>query len=144
VSGLLDRRMFGPGTLDQKMKRRSIYFFVKRSKLIPAMQLFDRPDSMSSQGRRAITTTPSQALVFLNSPEVREMARNFAKLVAQSKDPIGTAVLRAHGKPPTEEERSLMTRFLKAQIESYGGDKESALVDFCHALLASNEMIYVQ
>ena len=72
------------------------------------------------------------------------MARNFAKLVAQSKDPIGTAVLRAHGKPPTEEERSLMTRFLKAQIESYGGDKESALVDFCHALLASNEMIYVQ
>ena len=144
VSGLLDRRMFGPGTLDQKMKRRSIYFFVKRSKLIPAMQLFDWPDSMSSQGRRAVTTTPSQALVFLNSPEVREMARNFAQSVAQSNDPIGTAVLRAHGKPPTQEERSLMTSFLNAQIESYDGNKESALVDFCHALLASNEMIYVQ
>jgi cytochrome c553 len=144
VSGLLDRRMFGPGTLDQKMKRRSIYFFVKRSKLIPAMQLFDWPDSMSSQGRRAVTTTPSQALVFLNSPEVREMARNFAQSVAQSKDPIGTAVLRAHGKPPTQEERSLMTSFLNAQIESYGGNKEPALVDFCHALLASNEMIYIQ
>ncbi len=31
VSGQLDLKMFGPGTLDQNMKRRSIYFFIKRS-----------------------------------------------------------------------------------------------------------------
>ncbi|MEO1842739.1 MAG: DUF1553 domain-containing protein, partial [Akkermansiaceae bacterium] len=68
VSGLLDRKMYGAGTLNQGMKRRSIYFFVKRSKLVPMMQLFDWPDTMTSQGRRAVTTTPSQALVFINSP----------------------------------------------------------------------------
>ena len=57
VSGLLDRSMYGPGTLNQGMKRRSIYFMVKRSKLIPMMQVFDWPDTMTSQGRRAVTTT---------------------------------------------------------------------------------------
>ena len=144
VSGLLDHRMYGAGTLDQSMKRRSIYFFVKRSKLVPIMQLFDWPDSMTSQGRRAVTTTPSQALVFINSPQVREMATHFAKTVMDESDPIGSAVYRAHGSPPTEEQRKRMHNFLNEQIASYGGKKEPALVDFCHALLASNEMIYVE
>ena len=144
VSGLLDHRMYGAGTLDQSMKRRSIYFFVKRSKLVPIMQLFDWPDSMTSQGRRAVTTTPSQALVFINSPQVREMATHFAKTVMAESDPVGSAVYRAHGSPPTEEQRKRMHNFLNEQIASYGGKKEPALVDFCHALLASNEIIYVE
>ena len=144
VSGLLDRRMYGPGTLDQGMKRRSIYFFVKRSKLVPMMQLFDWPDSMTSQGQRAMTTTPSQALVFINSPQVREMATRFAKAVLDESDPVSSAVYRAHGSPPTNEQRKRMNHFLNKQIESYGGRQEPALVDFCHALLAANEMIYVE
>jgi Protein of unknown function (DUF1553) len=37
VSGRLDPAMFGPGSLDEGMNRRSIYFTVKRSKLIPMM-----------------------------------------------------------------------------------------------------------
>ena len=144
VSGSIDRRMYGAGTLDQGMKRRSIYFSVKRSKLVPSMQLFDWPDTMTSQGRRAITTTPSQALVFINSPQVREMAAHFAGTLLGETDPVGSAVYRAHGSPPTDEQRGLMERFLNEQIASYGGKKEPALVDFCHALLASNEMIYVE
>ena len=43
VSGSIDRRMYGAGTLDQGMKRRSIYFSVKRSKLVPSMQLSTGP-----------------------------------------------------------------------------------------------------
>ncbi|MFY8200430.1 MAG: DUF1553 domain-containing protein, partial [Pirellula staleyi] len=39
TSGQLDRTLFGAGTLDESMKRRSIYFFVKRSQLIPFMQV---------------------------------------------------------------------------------------------------------
>ncbi len=144
VSGQLDRKMYGSGTLDQKMKRRSIYFLVKRSKLVPMMQLFDWPDTMSSLGRRAVTTTPSQALVFINSPEVREMATHFAKAVEKESDPVGAAVERALGQPPSEEERKLMNKFLNEQIKSYGGKKEPAFIDFCHALLAANEMIYVE
>ena len=144
VSGMIDRRMYGAGTLDQGMKRRSIYFSVKRSKLIPMMQLFDWPDTMTSQGRRAITTTPSQALIFINSPQVREMAAHFAKIVLKSSDPLGTAVYRAHGALPSPERRAQLKKFLKEQTASYGGRQEPAMIDLCHALLASNEMIYVE
>jgi hypothetical protein len=99
---------------------------------------------MTSQGRRAVTTTPSQALVFINSPEVREMARHFAKAVEKENDPIAAAMWRAQGKAPTEDERKMINKFLNEQIKSYGGKREPALVDFCHALLATNEMIYVE
>ncbi|MFH1301809.1 MAG: PSD1 and planctomycete cytochrome C domain-containing protein, partial [Planctomycetota bacterium] len=44
VSGTLDKKMFGPGTLNQEDRRRSIYLTVKRDKLIPILQLFDAPD----------------------------------------------------------------------------------------------------
>ena len=144
VSGMIDRRMYGAGTLDQGMKRRSIYFSVKRSKLIPMMQLFDWPDTMTSQGRRAITTTPSQALVFINSPQIREMAAHFAKIVLGSSDPVGSAVYRAHGALPSPERRAQLKKFLRKQTASYGGREEPAMIDLCHALLASNEMIYVE
>ncbi len=144
VSGMIDRRMYGAGTLDQGMKRRSIYFSVKRSKLIPMMQLFDWPDTMTSQGRRAITTTPSQALIFINSPQVREMAAHFAKIVLGSSDPLGTVVYRAHGALPSPERRAQLKKFLREQTASYGGREEPAMIDLCHALLASNEMIYVE
>jgi hypothetical protein len=38
----------------------------------------------------------------------------------------------------------MINKFLNEQIKSYGGKREPALVDFCHALLATNEMIYVE
>lgn len=144
VSGLLDRRMFGPGSLNQGMPRRSIYFFVKRSRMIPMMQAYDWPDSLTSMGRRAVTTTASQALVFINSPEVRRMAEHFAKTLEKEKDPIAAAVYRAMGRHVSESERETMNRFLERQAESYDGDRKRALIDLCQMLLASNEMIYVQ
>ncbi|MCA9071626.1 MAG: DUF1553 domain-containing protein, partial [Planctomycetaceae bacterium] len=41
VSGSLDQTMFGKGSLDQENPRRSVYLTVKRSSLIPILQLFD-------------------------------------------------------------------------------------------------------
>src|SRR5438477_8879644 len=41
ASGRLDETQFGPGSLDEGMRRRSIYFTIKRSKLIPMMVQFD-------------------------------------------------------------------------------------------------------
>ena len=50
VSGLLDETMYGPGTLDQNTRRRSIYFTVKRSQLIPMMMVLDWPEALNSIG----------------------------------------------------------------------------------------------
>ncbi|MCY2968572.1 MAG: DUF1553 domain-containing protein, partial [Planctomycetota bacterium] len=63
VSGLLDPKQFGPGTLDESSRRRSIYFTVKRSKLMPMLQPFDAPDALSSIGERPTTTVAPQALL---------------------------------------------------------------------------------
>ena len=76
---ILDERMYGPGTLDETQRRRSIYFTVKRSKLVPMMQVFDAPEALSSIGNRPSTTIAPQALLLLNNPNVRNCARAFAR-----------------------------------------------------------------
>ncbi len=81
VSGQLDETQFGPGTLDETMRRRSIYFMIKRSKLIPFLQVFDTPEPLASVGERPSTTIAPQALIFMNNPSVREYARSFARRI---------------------------------------------------------------
>src|SRR5207244_6323242 len=71
VSGALDTRMFGPGTLNSANKRRSIYSTVKRSKLMPMMQLFDAPEALGGVAQRPTTTIAPQALLLMNNPNVR-------------------------------------------------------------------------
>ena len=78
VSGELDHTMYGKGTLDEGMKRRSIYFFIKRSKLIPMMQVFDAPEPLVSVGGRPATTIAPQALFMMNNPLVIEQSRKAA------------------------------------------------------------------
>ena len=62
ASGPLDETMFGPGTLDEGQRRRSIYFTIKRSQLIPLMVLFDAPEPLQGVAARPSTTIAPQAL----------------------------------------------------------------------------------
>ena len=153
VGGLLDERMFGPGTLDESQKRRSIYFFIKRSKLIAMMMLFDAPDALSGIGVRPSTTVAPQALLLLNNPLVRESARAFAaRLGAQSSADDGAAIRRGYltalGRTPSDAELADGAEFLKQQAAAYAADgkpdgRTLALADFCQVLLGLNEFVYV-
>ena len=58
--------MYGPGTPDQNSLRRSVYLTVRRSQLIPVLQLFDAPDAVQGLGARQSTTTAPQSLMMLN------------------------------------------------------------------------------
>ena len=82
AAGRLDTRMFGPGTLDPAMPRRSVYFRIKRSQLVPMMMLFDWPEHLVSIGQRGTTTTAPQALSFLNGDLARALRQGFADRVA--------------------------------------------------------------
>ncbi|HYT88604.1 MAG TPA: DUF1553 domain-containing protein, partial [Gemmataceae bacterium] len=153
VSGSLDERPFGPGTLDPNHKRRSIYFFVKRSKLVPSMVLFDAPDALQGMDRRPTTTVAPQALLVLNGPTVRGCAESFARRVApQERTPLPDAVRAGYqialGRQPTAAELADAVQFLREQAESYRADRradarQQALADFCQVLLGLNEFIYV-
>lgn len=148
VSGTLDLKMFGVGTLDGNSPRRSIYLTVKRSQMIPLLQMFDVPEALQSIGERSVTTVPTQSLAFMNSPFVRGAAQKLAVRVRAKSDvdSIENAYLIALGRYPSDGERNRMRSFIEQQTESYGKSpqaREQAVVDFCQVLLCLNEFIYV-
>ncbi len=149
VSGQLDTTMYGPGTLNSNMKRRSVYFFIKRSKLISMMMLFDWPEHLVSIGRRANTTIAPQALMFMNSPQGRQYSLAFAgQLPEQRASAIEQAYQLALARDPSAAESELAAKFIAQQQASYerAGRKDGSQLarrDFCQALLSSNEFVYL-
>jgi hypothetical protein len=144
VSGQLDPTMYGPGTLDESMRRRSIYFFVKRSKLIPMMTLFDWPDALGGLGQRSSTTIAPQALALMNHPQVRAYADAFAKpLLPTAQRSLPEAVTKAYrtalARDPDSEELEDAVSFVRGQA-----DLETGLTAFCQAVFGLNEFIYVE
>jgi len=144
VAGLLDPTPFGPGTLDQNMNRRSVYFFIKRSQLIPAMMLFDWPEHLVSIGQRPVTTVAPQALMFMNSPQGRRYASAFADRLGKgtASEIAANAWLLAFGRQPSAAELDAATQFLTAPDPSNPPTRET-VVNFCQTLCSMNEFIYV-
>ena len=68
----------------EKLYRRSMYTFWKRSAPAPSMTIFDAPSREKCTIRRSRTNTPLQALVTLNDPQFVEAARMLAQRVIQS------------------------------------------------------------
>ncbi len=153
VGGTLDPRLFGPGTLDPNHKRRSIYFFIKRSKLIPTMVLFDGPDSLQGAEQRTTTTIAPQALLLMNNAMVRGCAEGLARRISPSsdarlEDAVSSGYAIALGRSPTEKEQDELLGFVKEQMASYETERKPearrlALSDFCQVLMELNEFIYV-
>ncbi len=151
VSGTLDKKMYGPGSLDQATPRRSVYLKVKRGSLIPILQLFDAPDAIQSIGDRNVTTVPPQALAMMNSPFVRNIADKFSARISSEKDLtneaiVGKAYRLALSRPPENDEVTRMVGFLNSQTLSYGSDanaKKMALTDYCQIMLCLNEFVVV-
>ncbi len=151
VSGTLDRTMFGKGSLDQNSTRRSMYFTIKRSQLIPMLQLFNAPDTMQGIALREESTVAPQALVLLNSTIIRELATKFAAQARPTAETtIEQAIDRAYqialSRPATESERDTMLGFIQRQKDSRGADANAeslAVRDFCHLILCMNEFVYI-
>jgi hypothetical protein len=149
VSGRLDPRMYGPGTLEVGSSRRSVFLKVKRSRLVSTMMLFDWPEHLVSIGRRSNTTTATQALAFMNSPAGRGYARALEDRLPED---LARAIVRgwelALGRPPRSEEQASVAEFLERQEQIYrragrSDAARTARIDLCQALLGMNEFIYV-
>ena len=145
--------------------RRSVYIHAKRNLPYPLLQVFDLPDMHESCARRAETTVAPQALMVLNSEMIINFAKSFAERLrrehAQADLPelVRRAYLLALGRSPSEEETSAAARFLSHQREVLEEEASAAagsgaappaqdfvtaaLTDFCHALMNSNEFIYL-
>ncbi len=138
-------------------RRRSIYMFHKRVVQQPLMQAFDGPDAQASCGRRENTTVAPQALALLNDKFVRARSMDFAQRVekeagAKLEAQVRLAWRLALGREPSAAELESGTAFVQAQLQQRSQrepDKpktetqQLALADFCQAIFALNEFIYV-
>lgn len=147
VGGSLDLKMFGPGTLDENTPRRSVYLTVKRSRLLPMLQVFDAPEPIQSVGERQSTTATTQALMMMNSRLVRQQAEKLARTVlpataADVPQTVEKAYRIALGRRPDARERQRMADFILRTADGPKG-LETATADFCQVLLCMNEFLYV-
>jgi mono/diheme cytochrome c family protein len=154
VGGELDAVAGGPGVAGEK-PRRGVYVSRKRNTPDPLLAAFDAADGLISCPTRTPTVTPTQSLLLLNGDWAFARAAAFAKRVmpADGKDaPAGVeaAYRWAYGRPPAADEKAAAVAFLKRQLAQAAGgspvDKGARLAawtDFCHALLNSNEFLYV-
>ncbi len=137
--------MYGPGTLREDSRRRSIYFTIKRSKLIPALTVFDAPDGTVHVGERPSTTIAPQALHLMNNPQLRAAALALARRVLQeTRDDPTAAIRQAYRRTlcrePAPDELAQALAFLQAAPER---ERPAALADFCQVLFCLNEFLYV-
>ena len=147
--------------------RRSVYVFVRRNTRYPMFETFDMPDTHETCARRNVTTSPTQALTLLNSRLTHEWAQGFAGRVlatagADETRQIEAAFRLAYARLPEASEILLAREFFDTHraviAERRSADAPLALpepmpsgihpdhavtlVDFCHALLNSNEFVY--
>lgn len=152
ATGQLDVRMFGQGTLDESMRRRSIYFTIKRSKLVPMLQVFDVPEPLVSQGQRPTTTVAPQALLLLNNPHLRKCCEDSATELLKHQLDEATQIQmlyqRSLSRQPTDSEAAKAVSFLQSQTASYTESgvtdaREQATADLIQLMLCLNEFCYI-
>src|SRR5262249_38047180 len=182
VSGRLDRAMFGPamfpfiprealeGNSDPDLiwpaynepaaSRRTVYTFIKRSLIVPMIEVLDLCDTTKSSARRAVTSVAPQALTLFNGQFANEQAGHFAdRLEREAGDDVPAQIDRAWllalCREPTALERRSMSAFLAAetarQIEDSAaagsaidrtGARHQALVQLCRVIFNLNEFVY--
>ena len=130
--------------------RRSVYVFVKRNLRYPMFEAYDFPDTSESCPRRYATVSPTQPLVGMNDSLIRQWSRELADRVLNDsglspEQQVERAFRIVFNRAPKEDERQAVLDFLNKQAGEIGGQtaRAAAFVDFCQALLNSNEFLYV-
>jgi hypothetical protein len=150
----------GWGSFDERQAaRRAMYIFVKRSLLVPEIELFDFADTTTSCEQRPVSTIPTQALTLLNGEFLNRQAAYFAaRLVADRGADRAAQVERAYhlalSRAPTAEEADAAIAFLDRQAQQTAAEStdvgakarnpaRTALEALCLVLYNLNEFSYV-
>jgi len=111
--------------------RRSIYTVWKRTSPPPSMLIFDAPDRSFCTVKRRTTSTPLQALVLLNDPQMIEAARILAEKInkkeSNTTNRLTTAFRTLLGRTPDEKEKMMLSTFYKQQKDKYAHRKADAI-----------------
>jgi hypothetical protein len=156
VSGVLDRRMGGPGydlwdhrlagvvqytpkaKLEPEARRRMVYQFRPRIHQDGTFGVFDCPDGALPTPRRPVSTTALQALNLLNSSFVEEQSERLADRLRREAgtDPaaqVSWAFQLLFGREARAVEQTAAVRL----VEAYG------LTVFCRSMFNANEFVFI-
>jgi hypothetical protein len=132
----------------EKTDRRSIYLPLRRSNLPTLYTLFDFGDATTPEGHRNPTSVATQALFVMNSPLVIREAKNIADTVlkqeTQNKRRVEEIYLRVLDRRPDANEIDKGLTYMNGFRSKWNTiDEETAWTSLTHALMASNEFIFV-
>ena len=160
ASGRLNPEMFGPsmyphipkGALEgssdpdkiwkesdeREASRRTIYVFLKRSMVVPMLEVLDLCDISRTSARRQNTSVATQALTLFNGDFVNRQARYLAERLRREagSDPerqVDLAYRLALARPAKSSEIATMVEFLRRE----------PLEQMCRVILNLNEFAYV-
>ena len=113
-----------------KVYRRSMYTFWKRTVPPPSMMTFDATTRDFCTVKRQSTSTPLQALVLLNDPQIIEASRVLADKAIDKADNeearIAYMFRLATSRVPTEEELNNLVDYYEIEKERYSNHPEDA------------------
>ncbi len=141
--------------------RRSIYVQVRRSMPLGMLEPFDLPVMSPNCEQRNRSTVAPQALLMMNSDFVVSQAEALAeRIVREAGDEPAAQVRRlwllAYGRPASEQDVQAAQEFLAEQTaelveqatalkieDKAAPPARMALAQLCHAVVSSNEFLYV-
>jgi len=159
VSGMLEMKLGGPSFRDEQinqapgtpailytavdprtpgLNRRTLFRLWARGGRSSLLDAFDCPDPSTSAPRRAVTTTPLQALALMNNALALYLSDAFAARLARDAGPdtrhqVERAYRLAFGRGPEPDEQARAVRV----VEAFG------LPTLARAIFNSNEFLYL-
>ncbi len=115
----------------EKLYRRSMYTYWKRSAPAPSLTIFDTPTREKCVLRRSRTNTPLQALVTMNDPQFVEAARSLARrAIREGGATLGERITYAHriatSLRPRPSALSVLEEAYREELAVFRGDTERA------------------
>ena len=113
-----------------RLYRRSLYTFWKRSAPPPSMEIFNAPTREHFTVRRERTNTPLQALVVMNDPQFVEASRHLAQRALRGADGFDARLdfvtARLVARSFDDAERAVARRTYGRLLEAYEADTDAA------------------
>ncbi len=116
---------------DDKIHRRTLYTFIKRTSPPPQMSIFDAPSREACSLRRERTNTPMQALLLLNDPQYFEAACALARRTLDqggdsAESRAGWMFRVCTGRQPDTKTVDELVALLADELAAYKDDVDSA------------------
>ena len=155
LAGHSDPDTVWKSSTEEERSRRTIYVFLKRSMVVPMLEVLDLCDTTKTAPKRITTNVAPQALTLFNGEFVNRQARYLASRLenevgANWERQIKRAFILALARPPTSNEKKILLKFLKEESQnqldnskiSFKNARSAALKEMCRVILNLNEFVY--